>query len=242
MKKISRKDLQALRRQFPVLTEFEMRGCVGGNNANTSWDCLFNCMHYMDPSRSTQDYYNEFVDRYNYDPKSTGGVFSNNEGDALETFGFKNVSTNSMKNSKDYHYVIILDNNDGTSHAVIALSIPGEDGTFSYNDPTRGGQYRGNKSDIISIYQIKKTDITNPHDKSSSGYSGYYDFDYNDYEYNGYHNSNYEYNNYGNDIDYSNDNGYESYNNQFDYGYNNGYGTGNGYNIENGYDHQNYYY
>lgn len=134
MKKISRKDLQALRRQFPVLTEFEMRGCVGGNNANTSWDCLFNCMHYMDPSRSTQDYYNEFVDRYNYDPKSTGGVFSNNEGDALETFGFKNVSTNSMKNSKDYHYVIILDNNDGTSHAVIATSIPVEDGTFSYYD------------------------------------------------------------------------------------------------------------
>lgn len=156
MKKITRKDLKALRRQFPILTEFQMRNCIGGNNGNTSWDCLFNCMNYMNPPRSAQEYYYDFVNIYNYDPKPIGGVQSDHNSNALAYLGFENVSTNSMVNSRDYYQVVILDNHDGTSHAVMALSIPSDDGTFTYDDPTKGGSYRGNKSDIISIYRIKK--------------------------------------------------------------------------------------
>ena len=44
MKKISRKDLQGLRRQFPVLSKEDMKGCVGGygNGYSGGGDDLFN--------------------------------------------------------------------------------------------------------------------------------------------------------------------------------------------------------
>lgn len=234
MKKITRKSFQELRRQFPVLTGLEMRCCIGGN---TSWDCLFRCMNYMDPSRSTQDYYDEFVDRYNMDPSGGGGVPSNYNSDALASLGFSNVESNSITNNGTYHQVVILDNGDGTSHAVIALSTPGQDGTFSYYDPTEQQPRSANKSKIISVYAIKKSDIGDSSSDGITGYGGYpgYDNDdynhsnYNDsgfnnnesyygnshngYSYNNYHNSDYGYNNYENYISYSNNN----YNNQYGY-------------------------
>ena len=72
--KLTRALIDEIRKEMPVLTEMEMRCCNGGDGGTTSWDCLFNCMHHMDPSRSAQDYANDYKDIYGLDPTAMGGV------------------------------------------------------------------------------------------------------------------------------------------------------------------------
>lgn len=89
---LTRASIEELCREMPVLNREEQRMVSGGDGPEKSWDCLFNCMNFMDPSRSSQDYYNEFVDRYVIDPKDFGGVPAEDNADytedALNSSGF----------------------------------------------------------------------------------------------------------------------------------------------------------
>lgn len=89
--KLTRALIDEIRKEMPVLTEMEMRCCNGGDGGTTSWDCLFNCMHHMDPSRSAQDYANDYKDIYGLDPTAMGGVPNELIGNVLSVMGFGNT-------------------------------------------------------------------------------------------------------------------------------------------------------
>ena len=216
-RKITRATIDEIRKKMPLLTEPEMRCCNGGDNGTVSWDCLFNCMHAMNPSRSAQDYAAEYMDRYNWDPVAMGGVPPNYISDVLTSLGFNNVSTDSLINNREYEQVVTIINPDGTAHAVIALSLPDENGNFIYKDPTTNEKYvRGEEANIAGIYRIKKSEI------DTSGNGGYrkdngYECNYSIYtdadNYTNGYNYNYDYNNYEYYGDDQNDyNGYNYYN------------------------------
>lgn len=202
MKKIKREDLRGLREIFPVLTEAEMRQCIGGA---TSWDCLFQCMHWMDPTRTVSEYTNVFIDKYNIDPQAIGGVPSNYNSDVLSSFGFGHVQLASISSDANYFQVIILQNPDGTSHAVMACS-PAEGGMFTYYDPTTGKYQRGKETDIQSIYAIQKKDVYNPWQDNNGYYSDTNGYNYSDNDYSNL-SGDYNYNN----MEYLDDNGYFTY-------------------------------
>ena len=122
--KLTRALIDEIRKEMPVLTEMEMRCCNGGDGGTVSWDCLFNCMNAIDPSRSAQEYAKEYADRYNLDPNTMGGVPENYINDVLTTLGFNNVPTNSMTPSREYHQIVAIENHDGTAHAVRSLGLP----------------------------------------------------------------------------------------------------------------------
>lgn len=206
--KLTRALIDEIRKEMPVLTEMEMRCCNGGDGGTTSWDCLFNCMHYMDPSRSAQDYANEYKDIHGLDPKAMGGVPNDLVGNVLNIMGFGNTAPGSMTSNREYYQVATKVNPDGTGHAIIVFSMPDENGDISYYDPTLGGKEvsKVNISDISTIYRIKKTDIdtTFGAHEGSYGYSnGYYGYSYGNYEDSySYGNSDYGNYNYGNVSDY----------------------------------------
>lgn len=107
--KLTRALIDEIRKEMPVLTEMEMRCCNGGDGGTVSWDCLFNCMNAIDPSRSAQEYAKEYADRYNLDPNTMGGVPENYINDVLTTLGFNNVPTNSMTPSREYHQIVAIE-------------------------------------------------------------------------------------------------------------------------------------
>ena len=152
---------------MPVLTEMEMRCCNGGDGGTTSWDCLFNCMHHMDPSRSAQDYANDYKDIYGLDPTAMGGVPNELIGNVLSVMGFGNTVPGSMTSNRDYYQVATMVNPDGTGHTIIVFAVPDENGKISYFDPTLEGE-DGKKvrkvdiSDISTIYRIKKPTLIRP--------------------------------------------------------------------------------
>ncbi len=196
-RKLTRATIDEVRKEMPILTEEEMRFCSGGDSGTVSWNCLFNCMNAMDPSKSVQEYAQEYVDRYNLDPAAMGGVPENYISDVLSTLGFKNVLTDSMINDRGYEQVIIKRNPDGTAHAVIALTMPDEEGYIRCNDPTNNNVIRISKTDIVEIYRIKKSEI----DTSVNSVEGEDVYGYNNSIFtndcvNGY-NQNYDYGNYG---------------------------------------------
>lgn len=194
-KKLTRALIDEIRKEMPILSEEEMRYCSGGDGT-PSWDCLFNCMNYINPSKSALEYAKEYADRYNLDPSSMGGVPENYTSDVLSTLGFNNVSTNSIANSSEYYQIITIKKSDGNIHSVIALSSANENGDFEYCDPTaKVFNAVASKSDITAVYLIRRSDLYN-HDNA------------------GDENNVYEYNNY---IDVSNS--------IFDYSYNYDYGN-----------------
>lgn len=198
-RKLTRASIEELCREMPVLNREEQRMVSGGDGPEKSWDCLFNCMNFMDPSRSSQDYYNEFVDRYVIDPKELGGVpngdYADYTEDALNTFGFHAKKTDKVALSTDYDQMVIFNNEDGTGHFVIIRSIA-PDGSYWAVDPTRNEVVNITSDKINSIYRIDKKSISN--NKENTGYG------------------NYGYGDYGN-------NGYDAYGEYYNYGYT-GYG------------------
>ena len=193
-------------------------GCAnGGDGGTVSWDCLFNCMNAIDPSRSAQEYAKEYADRYNLDPNTMGGVPENYINDVLTTLGFNNVPTNSMTPSREYHQIVAIENHDGTAHAVILSSFMDENGNFFYYDPTTNtGGLQANKSDIVGIYRISRSDINNPENVDNS-YVGDSTFGYNNSIYADYYTSDYNYNGSYNNYEYNRDdqNDYSNYNSSF---------------------------
>ena len=194
-KKLTRALIDEIRKEMPILSEEEMRYCSGGDGGTVSWDCLFNCMNAMDPSKSAQEYAQEYEDIYGLDPKAMGGVPNQLVGNVLWNLGFNNTPTNSLINDRGYEQVITIVNPDGTAHAVIAISIPTENGEIIYKDPTLGVDYaRVKASDIVGIYRIKKSEIDTSIGAhyEGNGYSEYSNYsgdynqncDYNDYGYN----------------------------------------------------------
>lgn len=119
--KLTRALIDEIRKEMPVLTEMEMRCCNGGDGGTTSWDCLFNCMHHMDPSRSAQDYANDYKDIYGLDPTAMGGVPNELIGNVLSVMGFGNTVPGSMTSNRDYYQVATMVNPDGTGHTIIVL-------------------------------------------------------------------------------------------------------------------------
>lgn len=206
--KLTRALIDEIRKEMPVLTEMEMRCCNGGDGGTTSWDCLFNCMHHMDPSRSAQDYANDYKDIYGLDPTAMGGVPNELIGNVLSVMGFGNTVPGSMTSNRDYYQVATKVNPDGTGHAVIVFGVPDKNGYISYHDPTQGGRETSivNISDISTIYRVKKADIdtTFGAHEGSYGYNyGYYGYSYGNYEDSyGYGHSDYGNYNYGNVSDY----------------------------------------
>ena len=215
--KLTRALIDEIRKEMPVLTEMEMRCCNGGDVGTVSWDCLFNCMNAIDPSRSAQEYAKEYADRYNLDPNTMGGVPENYINDVLTTLGFNNVPTNSMTPSREYHQIVAIENHDGTAHAVILSSFMDENGNFFYYDPTTNtGGLQANKSDIVGIYRISRSDINNPENVDNS-YVGDSTFGYNNSIYADYYTSDYNYNGSYNNYEYNRDdqNDYSNYNSSF---------------------------
>lgn len=215
--KLTRALIDEIRKEMPVLTEMEMRCCNGGDGGTVSWDCLFNCMDAIDPSRSAQEYAKEYADRYNLDPNTMGGVPENYINDVLTTLGFNNVPTNSMTPSREYHQIVAIENHDGTAHAVILSSFMDENGNFFYYDPTTNtGGLQANKSDIVGIYRISRSDINNPENVDNS-YVGDSTFGYNNSIYADYYTSDYNYNGSYNNYEYNRDdqNDYSNYNSSF---------------------------
>lgn len=165
--KLTRALIDEIRKEMPVLTEMEMRCCNGGDGGTTSWDCLFNCMHHMDPSRSAQDYANDYKDIYGLDPTAMGGVPNELIGNVLSVMGFGNTVPGSMTSNRDYYQVATMVNPDGTGHTIIVFAVPDENGKISYFDPTLEGE-DGKKvrkvdiSDISTIYRIKKPTLILP--------------------------------------------------------------------------------
>ena len=138
--KLTRALIDEIRKEMPVLTEMEMRCCNGGDGGTTSWDCLFNCMHHMDPSRSAQDYANDYKDIYGLDPTAMGGVPNELIGNVLSVMGFGNTVPGSMTSNRDYYQVATMVNPDGTGHTIIVFAVPDENGKISYFDPTLEGE------------------------------------------------------------------------------------------------------
>ena len=208
--KLTRALIDEIRKEMPVLTEMEMRCCNGGDGGTTSWDCLFNCMHHMDPSRSAQDYANDYKDIYGLDPTAMGGVPNELIGNVLSVMGFGTTVPGSMTSNRDYYQVATMVNPDGTGHTIIVFAVPDENGKISYFDPTLEGE-DGKKvrkvdiSDISTIYRIKKADIDTTigaHEESYGYAYGY--FGYGNYEDSyGYGNSYYGNYNYENISDYN---------------------------------------
>ena len=121
--KLTRALIDEIRKEMPVLTEMEMRCCNGGDGGTTSWDCLFNCMHHMDPSRSAQDYANDYKDIYGLDPTAMGGVPNELIGNVLSVMGFGNTVPGSMTSNRDYYQVATMVNPDGTQAYGYEFSI-----------------------------------------------------------------------------------------------------------------------
>lgn len=121
--KLTRALIDEIRKEMPVLTEMEMRCCNGGDGGTTSWDCLFNCMHHMDPSRSAQDYANDYKDIYGLDPTAMGGVPNELIGNVLSVMGFGNTVPGSMTSNRDYYQVATMVNPDGTGHTIIVCRL-----------------------------------------------------------------------------------------------------------------------
>lgn len=202
-RKLTRASIEELCREMPVLNREEQRMVSGGDGPEKSWDCLFNCMNFMDPSRSSQDYYNEFVDRYVIDPKELGGVpngdYADYTEDALNTFGFHAEKTDKIALSGGYDQMVILNNGDNTGHFVMIIS-KNPDGNYYAVDPTTNRVRLVKSDEIYAVYRIDKA--TNGKTEGNVGYGNYGNNDYGYGEYNNY--GNYGYYDYGG-------NGYNGY-------------------------------
>ncbi|MFV0587895.1 hypothetical protein [Bacteroides reticulotermitis] len=124
----------------------------------SDWACMFNCMNYLDSSRSAEEYYEYFTSIFRIDASEVGGIPYEYHIAALKACGFSCEETNSMTVSGKvtYEQLAIIDPGNGRTHAVIIKSID-ENGNANVYDPTLGKPYPIDiKKRICTIYRVEK--------------------------------------------------------------------------------------
>lgn len=123
------------------------------------WACMFNCMNYIDPTLSAQEYYELFTRVSNIDAAQSGGIPSEYRGKALEIAGFtfEEVNTVFYEGGGGILQLVIFyaDDLQGRTHAGI-LTGKDEQGYPMIHDPSRQGSYPINFDRIATVYRVKK--------------------------------------------------------------------------------------
>lgn len=203
MKKLTEDHFKLLRSQYPVLSIEELVQVLGGDseganvnpNPNVSWDCLFNCMNFIDRSRTVAEYVALYTSSTGSNPSLSGGVPPGSVAGALSVAGFSATAGNTLGlGGRDIKCIVVYANPDGTGHAVIAnsptpenLLLPKKDKSGNVMkdkqgneilemqnvvvcfDPTKDGPAMVPTSDIVTIYQVQVPRKTEGGSGSGSG-------------------------------------------------------------------------
>lgn len=177
MKKISKVDLESMRRELTVLDEVSMKKVKGGYT-NSYWGCVFNAMEYAaymygasyeDENYKTDlNYYEDYYWRHQNDPgfrNPSSLVDPNNIGSGYVGIGtdqvedaFKEAGFN-IRNVTDFsslsgEAMMIIPNAQGGYHTVFPKRV-NSSGQIEYWDPTSGnpGIYTGDmqKTTIFDV-------------------------------------------------------------------------------------------
>lgn len=89
-----------------------------GDIIKSDWACMFNCMNYLDSSKSAQEYYEYFTSIFGIDAFEEGGLPYEYHVTALRACGFSCEETSSITGG-GYHFLAIIDPGNGRTHAVI---------------------------------------------------------------------------------------------------------------------------
>lgn len=135
-------------------------GSKRGDIIKTDWACMFNCMNYIDSSRSAQEYYESFIGQYrDIDPIQNGGLTAANRIKALEAcgFSFEEVNTVFYGGGGGVVQLVIFDAgaSGGRTHAGI-ITGKDENGDTIIYDPTLQKAHHVKFDDIATVYRVKK--------------------------------------------------------------------------------------
>lgn len=177
MKKLTEDHFKLLKSKYPVLSMEELAQILGGD---VSWDCLFNCMNYIDPSRTVNEYVALYTASTGLDPSMSGGVPPGSVTSILSLAGLSSTSKDLISNLPGMENIVIFANEDGTGHAVIARGsqrgrlLPKKDQNgkiitdkngkiieevqmaIPYHDPTTGMDDWIAVSEVTNLYQVEK--------------------------------------------------------------------------------------
>ena len=131
-----------------------------GDIIKSDWACMFNCMNFINSSKSAEEYYKLFIGGYkDVDPIKDGGLTEANRIKALEVcgFSFEEVNTVFYDGGSGIVQLVIFDMDDlqGRTHAGIVTGKT-EDGYTIIYDPTIGKSYNINFARIATVYRVKK--------------------------------------------------------------------------------------
>lgn len=148
--------------------------CEGGSGSNensddgnkrgdiikSDWACMFNCMNFINSSKSAEEYYKLFIEQYeDVDPIKDGGLTEANRIRALKAcgFSFEEASTVFYEGGSGIIQLVVFDMDDsqGRTHAGIVTGKTKDGYTIIY-DPTTQASYETNFARIATVYRVKK--------------------------------------------------------------------------------------
>lgn len=129
-----------------------------GDIIDKPWACMFNCMNFIDPSKSADEYYKMYLEKSKgKDPSQTGGLYNKQRNKALKACGFSFEETKVINPSGGYQYIAIVNTAEKESHAVI---ITGKNAdlvkVYDPSMPEDKRSYDVNINYIGTMYRIEK--------------------------------------------------------------------------------------
>ena len=129
-----------------------------GDIIKSDWACMFNCMNYLDSSKSAQEYYEYFTSIFGIDAFEEGGLPYEYHVTALRACGFSCEETSSITGG-GYHFLAIIDPGNGRTHAVIITEKNGDLVTIYdpsiISDKPEDKSYKVHVGRIKTMYKVK---------------------------------------------------------------------------------------
>jgi hypothetical protein len=129
-----------------------------GDIIDADWACMFNCMNYLDSSKSAQEYYEYFTSIFRIDAFEEGGLPYEYHVTALRACGFSCEETSSITGG-GYHFLAIIDPGNGRTHAVIITEKDGDLVTIYdpsiISDKPEDKSYKVHVGRIKTMYKVK---------------------------------------------------------------------------------------
>ena len=148
----------------------------GGSGGNVSSDddskrgdiidadlaCMFNCMNYLDSSKSAQEYYEYFTSIFRIDAFEEGGLPYEYHVTALRACGFSCEETGRFTDNSKYQQLAVINMGEGKrSHAVIINNVGTDSTNLQVYDPSTSSSYYVHKKRFEAIYWIEKNNTNN---------------------------------------------------------------------------------
>ena len=179
MKKLTRKTLDELAKEMPVLNESQKRCFIGGGKDS----CVFNCFDYLDGNLYDVSHYYEYtLKRLGYAPGPNGEVHTSDIGiigsyggfDVSELTSSFSLSSNGCTNGGN---IIMTFNDNGIDHAVVVTGYGYDEKgnlTLKYYDPTFKTNGFKTMGDYSALYRVGTLLIDSPISSGTTSDSGIY--------------------------------------------------------------------